>query len=132
MSKISRKVVADNAGSGIQIDSIGKMGRGKASCDDYVDEFRTMHTVEHDEILDSIYQRETAINTMTKEIKPLKKHIQDFIGNFAGLITGRYFVSYKRETTSTFDSARFKEDYPVLYAEYSKVSSRRKWILEKK
>jgi len=96
------------------------------------EEFRTMYTAEHEEILDSIYEKETAINTMTKELKPLKKFIQEAIGDFAGLITGKYFVSYKKEEVTTFETAKFKADCPDAYEKYSKTSSRRKWIVERK
>jgi len=96
------------------------------------DEFRTMYSQEHEGILDSIYEKEKSIQTMTKEIKPLKKFIQDYIGNFAGLITGKYFVSFKKEETSTFDTASFKSEYPELYERYVKRQNRRKWILNPK
>ena len=96
------------------------------------DEYREMYSQEHESILDSIYEKEKSINTMTKEIKPLKKFIQDYIGNFAGLITGKYFVSFKKEETSTFDTASFKSEYPELYERFVKRQNRRKWILNPK
>ena len=96
------------------------------------DEFRTMYSQEHEDILGSIYDKEKSIQTMTKEIKPLKKFIQDYIGNFAGLITGKFFVSFKKEETSTFDTATFKTEYPELYERFTKRQNRRKWILNPK
>jgi predicted phage-related endonuclease len=95
-------------------------------------EFREMYTAEQEQILDVIYEREKAINTMTKEIKPMKKFITDYIGKYAGLITGKYRVSYKQETVTSFDSTKFKVDFPQLYEQYSKTSKRRKWLLELK
>ena len=95
-------------------------------------ELRTMYTQEHETILDSIYEKEKSIQTMTKEIKPLKKFIQDYIGNFAGLITGKYYISFKKEETSSFDTANFKSEYPDLYEQFTKRQNRRKWILNPK
>ena len=100
--------------------------------DHVANEYRTMYTAEHEEILDSIYEKETAINTMTKELKPLKKFIQGVIGNFGGLITGKYFVSFKKEEVTTFETAKFKADFPDAYEKYSKTTSRRKWLLNPK
>jgi predicted phage-related endonuclease len=41
-------------------------------------------------------------------------------------------VNYKKEEATTFETARFKEDYPKLYEQFTKISNRRKWIVEKK
>jgi len=96
------------------------------------EQYRQMYSQEHESILDSIYEKEKSINTMTKEIKPLKKFIQDYIGDFAGLITGKYFVTFKKEESTQFDTASFKAEYPDLYEHFTKKQSRRKWILNPK
>ena len=94
--------------------------------------YRTLFTMEHENILDEIYAKELAINTMTKELKPLKKFIQEHIGEYQGLVTDKYIVNYKMEEATTFETARFKEDYPKLYDQFTKIGNRRKWIVDKK
>jgi len=108
------------------------MGKKKETESVTIDMYRTRFTIEHENILDEIYEKELAINTMTKELKPLKKFIQEEIGDYEGLVTDKYIVNYKKEEATTFETARFKEDYPKLYEQFTKIGNRRKWIVDKK
>jgi predicted phage-related endonuclease len=99
---------------------------------DVATDFREMYTQEHEQVLDEIYEKEIAISSMTKDIKPLKKFIQGYIGGFAGLLTGKYRASYKKETATSFDTKSFQKDNPKLYEQYLKTTHKRRWLLDKR
>jgi len=96
-------------------------------------DYKQMYTKEQNKILQEIWEKDAVVKSYGKEITKLKTLIQDYIGDdFAGLITDLFIVNWRPEEAPTFDSARFKKEYPELYAQYQVTTSRRKWKLDKK
>lgn len=70
------------------------------------------------------------IKTYTAEKDEIKAKICDRLENFEKGVSSNYTCTWKKQDKNSFDSKRFKADYPDLYDQYSSVNSSRVFRLK--
>jgi hypothetical protein len=75
--------------------------------------------------LERLNHIQTQMEIMSREEEALKGDIKNYMGSCSILIdaNGTPLVSYKSQTKTSLDQAKFKASYPELFAMYSRQTS---------
>ena len=88
----------------------------------------TEEMIENEELNDLIaYRQELCmqIDEMTKEKDELTAQLQEYIGDRQGLLTSKYKVIWKEQTSSRLNTTMLKQEHPEIIKQYKqKVTSR--------
>ena len=83
---------------------------------------------------DALGQRYMFLNDMANQIKKEKDKIKgklcDRLGNTEEGLSQNYKCTWKSQSKDTFDTKRFKADYPELYAQYKNTTTSRVFRLK--
>lgn len=86
-----------------------------------------MNSVE--EKLEQYKKMSELINSLTEQKKVLGKEISELL-NQESQVVGEYKVSFR--SSKKFDTTEFKNDYPKLYEDYRRESSKTMYVVKSK
>lgn len=96
-----------------------------------IDERTTEAVMTFEEQVNYLQEIKAHIISLKAEQKEIEQKLKDVIQSNLGIVTPKYTITWKKQTTCRFDTDRFKENNPLVAEQYIKTTTTRRLLIKK-